>query len=70
MKKKKPRNEGKIAEGNKQASKSRPPQLMLKEDADLITTGNMEDNLSWLPECDWVVEWFRKPGDKKSVLKI
>ncbi len=24
--------------------------------ADLVTTGNLEDNLNWLEECDWVVE--------------
>ena len=36
--------------------KSRPAALMNAEDGDLITVGNMEDNLSWLSECDWVVE--------------
>lgn len=69
--KKNPAMRSKIAEGNKQALlKSRPPQLMLKEDADLITTGNMEDNLSWLSECDWVVEVVPENLEiKKSVLK-
>ncbi len=52
-----PAMRNKIAEGNKQALlKSRPPQLMTREGADLITVGNMEDNLNWLSECDWIVE--------------
>jgi 3-hydroxyacyl-CoA dehydrogenase len=44
-----------IAESNKAiAIKTR--QFMNKEDADLVTCGNMEDNLAWLSEVDWVVE--------------
>lgn len=46
-----------IAESNKQRLlKSKPPQLMNPADADMITVGNMEDNLEWLSECDWVIE--------------
>ena len=44
-----------IAENNKAlAIKTR--QFMDKEDADLVTCGNMEDNLAWLSEVDWIVE--------------
>ncbi|MGI6548448.1 MAG: 3-hydroxyacyl-CoA dehydrogenase NAD-binding domain-containing protein [Syntrophomonadales bacterium] len=44
-----------IAESNKAlAIKTR--QFMNKEDADLVTCGNMEDNLAWLSEVDWIVE--------------
>ncbi len=47
----------KIAAANKEALlKAKPAALMNVEDGDLITVGNMEDNLSWLGECDWVVE--------------
>jgi len=60
-----------IAEANKAILvKSKPAALMSKDDADLITIGNMEDNLSWLSECDWVVEVV--PENiviKKAVLK-
>lgn len=44
-----------IAESNKaMAIKTR--QFMNKDDADLVTCGNMEDNLAWLSEVDWIVE--------------
>ncbi|NPV27337.1 MAG: 3-hydroxyacyl-CoA dehydrogenase [Firmicutes bacterium] len=60
-----------IAENNKQALlKARPAQLMNKEDIDLITAGNMEDNLAWLSECDWIVEVVPENLEvKKAVLK-
>ncbi len=69
--KKNPAARNRIAEGNRQALlKSRPPQLMYKEGIDLITAGNMEDNLPWLSECDWVVEVVPENLEiKKSVLK-
>ncbi|NLB19188.1 MAG: hypothetical protein GX825_10795 [Syntrophomonadaceae bacterium] len=44
-----------IAENNKAlAIKSR--QFMDKADADLVICGNMEDNLAWLAEVQWIVE--------------
>lgn len=47
----------KIAEANKAALlKTKPDALMSKDDAAFIKVGNMEDNLAWLSECDWVVE--------------
>ncbi|NPV89262.1 MAG: 3-hydroxyacyl-CoA dehydrogenase/enoyl-CoA hydratase family protein [Firmicutes bacterium] len=61
-----------IAANNKQqfVLKSRPAVIMDKADADLITVGNMEDNLAWLSECDWVVEVVPERLDiKKQVLK-
>jgi len=47
-----------IAANNKERFiiKSRPASLMDKDDAGLITVGNIEDNLEWLSECDWIVE--------------
>ncbi len=59
-----------IAEMNKDALiKSKPAALMNKDEAVMITTGNMEDNLDWLGECDWVVEVVPENiGIKKSVL--
>lgn len=38
------------------ALKSRPASFYIHENAKLITTGNLEDNLSWLSEVDWIIE--------------
>jgi len=60
-----------IAEANKALLlKSKPSALMDKADADLITVGNMKDNLTWLSECDWVVEAVPENlAIKKAVLQ-
>jgi 3-hydroxyacyl-CoA dehydrogenase len=43
---------------------------MSKEDADFIPVGNMEDNLAWLSECDWIVEVVPEILDiKKALMK-
>lgn len=59
-----------IADANKAILlKTRPASLMSKDDAVLITTGNMEDHIGWLAQCDWVVEVVPERIDiKKSVL--
>ncbi len=50
--------------------KSKPAVLMEKDDAELITVGNMEDNLDWLSECQWVVEVVPENiAIKKAVLQ-
>lgn len=36
--------------------KAQPAALYDQADAELITTGNIEDNLAWLSEVDWIVE--------------
>jgi 3-hydroxyacyl-CoA dehydrogenase len=66
-----PAARNKIAEANKgNLLKSRPAQLYDKADADYITVGNMEDNLEWLKECDWIVEAVPENlAIKKDVLK-
>ncbi|NLV17142.1 MAG: 3-hydroxyacyl-CoA dehydrogenase/enoyl-CoA hydratase family protein [Syntrophomonadaceae bacterium] len=58
-----------IAENNKAlAIKSR--QFMDKADADLVTCGNMEDNLAWLSEVQWIVEAVPENlGIKKDLFK-
>ncbi len=60
----------KIAEANKAALlKTKPAALMSKDDAELITAGNMEDNLAWLSDCDWVIEVVPESMEiKKTVL--
>jgi 3-hydroxyacyl-CoA dehydrogenase len=46
-----------IANGNlKAALKSKPAAFYSADDAKLITTGNFEDDLDKLAECDWVIE--------------
>jgi 3-hydroxyacyl-CoA dehydrogenase len=46
-----------IVAGNIQKlTKARPPQLFESGDLDLFTTGNTEDDLSLLADCDWVIE--------------
>ena len=35
---------------------SQPALIMQKEDADLITIGNLEDDFEKLAACDWIVE--------------
>ena len=38
------------------ALKARPAAFYVPEDADLITIGNLEDDLDLLKDCDWIVE--------------
>ncbi len=42
--------------GLKGALKSKPASFYVPEDSELITTGNLEDNIGLLADCDWVVE--------------
>jgi 3-hydroxyacyl-CoA dehydrogenase len=42
--------------GLKSALKAKPPAFYLNEDAELIQTGNFEDNLDWLKDADLVIE--------------
>ena len=60
-----------IADGNKALLlKSKPAQFQTKADADLVTTGNTEDHIGVLAECDWVVEVVPEVmAIKKAVLK-
>ncbi len=50
-------NRNAIAEGAvAKLQKADPAPFMSKRNAGLITTGNLEDNLDLLAECDWIVE--------------
>jgi 3-hydroxyacyl-CoA dehydrogenase len=42
--------------GLKTALKSKPASFYLPENAKRITTGNIEDNLDWLGDVNWIVE--------------
>jgi 3-hydroxyacyl-CoA dehydrogenase len=45
-----------VQAGLEAALNSRPPAFFVPERAHLIRTGNFEDNLDWLRECDWIIE--------------
>ncbi|HBY95944.1 MAG: 3-hydroxyacyl-CoA dehydrogenase NAD-binding domain-containing protein [Ardenticatenaceae bacterium] len=45
-----------VEEGWKRAREIKPAHLMSGAAARLVTLGNFSDNLSWLEECDWIVE--------------
>ena len=43
-------------EGLRAALAARPPAFFTRESAQLITTGNFEDNLEWCRQADWIIE--------------
>ena len=50
--------------------KAQPPVLFDPDDTALITPGNIEDNLDWLGEVDWIVEAvFERLDIKRDVFK-
>ncbi len=44
------------ATGLERALKARPAAFYVPEQASLITVGNLEDDLEWLSEVDWIIE--------------
>jgi 3-hydroxyacyl-CoA dehydrogenase len=44
------------AAGLDAALKARPAAFFLPEAARMVTIGNLEDNLAWLRDCDWIIE--------------
>ncbi|MGB9628707.1 MAG: 3-hydroxyacyl-CoA dehydrogenase NAD-binding domain-containing protein [Thermodesulfobacteriota bacterium] len=42
--------------GKKRVQESRPASLYLKDDAELISIGNLEDDLSLISQADWIIE--------------
>ncbi len=62
-------NRSVIAEGAVQKMlKAQPAAFMHKRNAKLITTGNIEDNLDLLSDCDWVIEAVIERLDIKQAL--
>jgi 3-hydroxyacyl-CoA dehydrogenase len=52
----------------KKLLESEPAAFMAKNNARLITTGNIEDNLNWLADADWVIEAvIENPQIKQSL---
>jgi len=66
-----PEVRNRIANDNlKMVLKQKPESLYEESFASRITTGNFEDNLDWLSECDWVIEAVVENIDiKKSVFE-
>jgi 3-hydroxyacyl-CoA dehydrogenase len=48
--------------------KTEPASFMGKAAAKLVTTGNIEDHLDWLADCDWIVEVVVERLDVKQGL--
>ncbi len=56
--------------GKKRILEITPSPIYLKEDVELITCGNFEDNLSWISQADWVIEAVVEDLNiKKGLLK-
>jgi len=64
-------NRNAIAEGAVKALlKADPAPLMHKKNARLITTGNIEDDLGLLGECDWIIEAvIERPDIKRDLFE-
>jgi len=45
-----------VSAGLEAAKKSRPAAFFTPETARLITTGNLDDNLAWCGQADWIIE--------------
>jgi 3-hydroxyacyl-CoA dehydrogenase len=59
----------KFAEGGlKGALKQRPAAFYVPEAAKLIKTGNLEDNLDWIKDCQWIIEVVVENIDIKKQL--
>ena len=56
--------------GLEKALKSKPASFYIPESAKLITIGNLEDNIGWLGDLDWIIEVVVERLDiKKSVFE-
>ncbi|GLQ05482.1 3-hydroxyacyl-CoA dehydrogenase/enoyl-CoA hydratase family protein [Sneathiella chinensis] len=62
-------NRNMLAEGALNALlKTKPAPFMHKKNARLVTTGNLEDNLDLVADCDWIVEAIIERPDLKQDL--
>jgi 3-hydroxyacyl-CoA dehydrogenase len=54
--------------GLEAALKSRPAAFFVPEAARMIVLGNFEDNLTWLKDCDWIIEAVTEDRSIKRAL--
>jgi 3-hydroxyacyl-CoA dehydrogenase len=54
--------------GLEAALKSRPAAFFVPEAARMIALGNFEDNLTWLKDCDWIIEAVTEDRSIKRTL--
>ncbi len=57
-----------VNEGLARCVKARPANFYVKDNVDLITVGNLEDNFDWIGEVDWVIEVIIERLDIKQAL--
>jgi 3-hydroxyacyl-CoA dehydrogenase len=57
-----------VNEGWQRCVQTRPASLFTKDTAELVTLGNLEDNLGWVGEADWIVEAIVERLDVKQQL--
>jgi 3-hydroxyacyl-CoA dehydrogenase len=57
-----------VTEGVKRLQALRPPQVLASGDLDLLRTGNIDDNLGWLDDADWIIEVVVERLDVKRSL--
>ena len=59
---------GPAKDGLQKAVKAKPAAFMHADRAALVRTGNIEDDLAMLADCDWVIEAIvEKPGPKQAL---
>lgn len=59
-----------VNEGWQRCVQARPANLFAKETADLVTLGNLEDNLDYVGESDWIIEAIIERLDLKQQLMV
>jgi 3-hydroxyacyl-CoA dehydrogenase len=57
-----------VKKGWQRCVKARPANLFTREAAELVTLGNLEDNIDWVGEADWIVEAIVERLDIKQQL--
>ena len=63
------KDRNRLAQGGLEAAlKSRPAAFFVPQAARLITLGNFEDHLSWLKDCDWIIEAVTEERSIKRAL--